>query len=60
MLAAGPTLDGEGNPTGSILILDFDSLAAAETWAAQDPDVKAGLFASVTITAWKIVFPTAG
>ena len=58
MLAAGPTLDDEGNPSGSVLILDFDTPAAAETWAAQDPYAKAELFESVTITAWKKVFPT--
>lgn len=58
MLAAGPTLDADGNPSGSVLILDFDSQADAETWAAEDPYAKAGLFESVTITAWKKVFPT--
>lgn len=59
MLAAGPTLDAEGNPSGSVLIMDFDSIEDAENWAAQDPYAKAGLFESVSITAWKKVFPAA-
>lgn len=59
MLCAGPTLDEEGNPSGSVLILDFDSLAEAEAWAAQDPYAIAGVFESVTVTAWKKVFPEA-
>ena len=57
MLCAGPTLDSSGNPSGSVLIINFDSLADAEAWAKQDPYSKAGLFESVTITAWKKVFP---
>ena len=59
MLCAGPTLDSSGTPSGSVLILNFDSLADAESWAKQDPYAKAGLFESVTITAWKKVFPEA-
>ena len=59
MLCAGPTLDSGGNPSGSVLILNFNSLADAKTWVAQDPYAKAGLFESVTITAWKKVFPEA-
>ncbi len=58
MLVAGPTLDSDGNPSGSVLIMDFDTIAEAEAWAAQDPYAKAGLFESVSITAWKKVFPT--
>jgi uncharacterized protein YciI len=52
---AGPFLDGEGNPTGSLIILDVPDMAAAEAWAAADPYAKAGLFATVTIRAWKKV-----
>jgi uncharacterized protein len=51
----GPFLDDEGNPTGSLIILDVPDRAAAEAWAAADPYAKAGLFESVTIRAWKKV-----
>jgi uncharacterized protein YciI len=52
---AGPFLDAEGNPTGSMIVLDVADMAAAEAWAAADPYAKAGLFESVTIRAWKKV-----
>jgi hypothetical protein len=52
---AGPFLDAEGTPTGSMIVLDVADMAAAEAWAAADPYAKAGLFESVTIRAWKKV-----
>jgi uncharacterized protein len=51
----GPFLDAEGDMTGSLIILTVPAMAAAEAWAAADPYVKAGLFESVTIRAWKKV-----
>lgn len=58
IVAAGPTLtdDGEGM-TGSVLIMEFADRAAADTFAAGDPYAQAGLFASVTITPWRKVYP---
>jgi uncharacterized protein YciI len=52
---AGPFLDADGNPTGSLIVLDVPDMAAAKAWAAADPYGKAGLFESVTIRAWKKV-----
>lgn len=52
---AGPLLSPEGEMNGSLVILDVESLAQAQDWAAADPYAKAGLFASVTITEWKKV-----
>lgn len=49
----GPFLDAAGDMCGSLLVLDVADRAAAETWAAEDPYAKAGLFESVTIRAWK-------
>ena len=40
---------------GSLIVLETDSLAAAEAWAAGDPYKAAGLFESVTVTEWKKV-----
>lgn len=51
---AGPFLEG-GQMCGSLVILNTDSLAAAEAWAAGDPYRAAGLFESVTVTEWKKV-----
>ncbi|MEM8538277.1 MAG: YciI family protein [Pseudomonadota bacterium] len=52
---AGPLLDADGEMCGSLLILDVPDRAAAEAWAADDPYAKAGLFAQVTLRAWKKV-----
>ena len=55
---AGPTLTEDGEAmTGSLIVMECDDLAAAETWAASDPYAKAGLFESVVIRPWKQVFP---
>jgi uncharacterized protein YciI len=49
----GPFLDGNGNMIGSFIILEADSLEAAERWAANDPYMKAGLFASSIVRPWR-------
>ncbi len=54
---AGPTFDDDGeNPNGSLLVIDFPNLAAAEAFAAADPYARAGLFESVVIKPWKMTF----
>ena len=56
--AVGPTLTADGeHMNGSLLIIDFVDLKAAEKFAANDPYAKAGLFESVTIRPWKKVIP---
>ncbi|MBB97852.1 MAG: hypothetical protein CML68_25040 [Rhodobacteraceae bacterium] len=52
---AGPLLDDAGEMCGSLVVLDVEDMAAAKAWAADDPYAKAGLFASVELTAWKKV-----
>jgi len=59
IIAAGPLLDPDGGMIGSVLILDFDTAAEAEAFAAGDPYARAGLFARTTITAWRQVYPKA-
>ncbi|NBC97197.1 MAG: YciI family protein [Deinococcus-Thermus bacterium] len=49
----GPFLDAEGGMTGSLIILEVESMEAARRWAANDPYARAGLFESVTLEAWK-------
>ncbi len=51
---AGPLLD-EDQMIGSLIILDVDDLAAAQSWADGDPYAKAGLFKSVELIPWKKV-----
>ncbi|THD85685.1 YciI family protein [Aliigemmobacter aestuarii] len=52
---AGPFLSPAGEMTGSLVILNVETLADAEAWAKADPYAKAGLFASVDIREWKKV-----
>lgn len=51
---AGPFLSEDGQAmTGSLIVIEADSLAAAEAFAAADPYALGGLFASVDIRAWR-------
>ncbi len=52
---AGPFLDEAGQMCGSLIILDVADMAAAHAWADNDPYAQAGLFATVTLSAWKKV-----
>ncbi len=52
---AGPFLSAQGEMTGSLIVLNVETLAQAQDWAAADPYAQAGLFAQVTITEWKKV-----
>lgn len=49
----GPFLDAGGNMIGSFIILEAENLEAAEHWAANDPYMKAGLFASSVVRPWR-------
>lgn len=55
--AAGPTLDADENMNGSVVILELETLAAAQDFAANDPYTNAGLFDTVSIQPWKKVLP---
>lgn len=63
LLVAGPhpAVDSEepadAGFTGSLVIAEFDSLAAAEAWAAVDPYVEAGVYANVKVKPFKRVLP---
>ena len=52
----GALLDDQGQQIGSILIIDVADRAAAEEFAATDPFVSAGLFASTHIAPFRQVF----
>ena len=52
---AGPLLDETGQMCGSLVVLDVVDIAAAQSWAENDPYAKAGLFADVQLIAWNKV-----
>ena len=52
----GPFLDDvSGAMKGSLVVLDVDTRAEAEAWAANDPYAKAGLFQKARIERFKKV-----
>ncbi len=53
---AGPFLDAEGKPNGSLVIVEAESVEAAVAIADSDPYTKAGLFESVEIKPFNWVF----
>jgi len=63
LLTAGPfpcidALDpGPAGFSGSLIVAEFASLVAAQEWANDDPYLKAGVYASVSVNPYKNVFP---
>ena len=63
LLIAGPhpAIDaddpGSAGFTGSLVVLDFPSLADAQAWADNDPYMEAGVYRSVTVKPFKKVLP---
>ena len=53
---AGPFLDADGKPCGSLVIVKADSIEDATALATQDPYAKAGLFEKVEIKPYNWVF----
>ena len=52
--AAQPT---EAGFTGSLIVAEFDSLEAAQTWANADPYIKHGVYAKVSVKPFIKVLP---
>ena len=63
LLLAGPhpAIDsdnpGDAGFTGSLVVAEFDNLAAAQLWADADPYNAAGVYAGVIVKPFKKVFP---
>lgn len=57
IIVAGPSLDHEGQPNGSILVMRFDEEAQAEAFCAGDPYAQAGLFSNTSIVRWRQTLP---
>lgn len=48
---------GAAGFSGSLIVAEFDSLAAAQAWANADPYVAAGVYAQVVVKPFKQVLP---
>jgi uncharacterized protein YciI len=63
LLLAGPfpSIDsndpGAAGFSGSLIVAEFDTLAAAQSWADADPYVAAGVYAHVSVKPFKKTFP---
>ena len=57
---AGPLLDVEGRPSGSLLVFEAESLIEAERFAAGDPYAQAGLFEQVDVRGFRTVIGGVG
>ncbi len=53
----GPLIDAEGNPCGSLVILEADDLAGAKRIAESDPYLVEGVFEKVEVLETKGVLP---
>ncbi len=63
LLLAGPfpAVDasdpGMAGFSGSLIVAEFDSLAAAQAWAAADPYNGAGVYAQIAVRPFRKTFP---
>ncbi|HET8552500.1 MAG TPA: YciI family protein [Gammaproteobacteria bacterium] len=63
LLLAGPfpAVDspdpGAAGYSGSLIIAEFDTLTDAESWAAADPYIAAGVYGNVTVKPFKQTLP---
>jgi uncharacterized protein YciI len=48
---------GPAGFSGSLIVAEFESLAAARAWAEADPYVTAGVYAKVIVKPFRKVFP---
>jgi len=48
---------GDAGFTGSLIVAEFDSLEAAQSWADADPYIAAGVYQSVVVKPFKKVLP---
>ncbi|RCL28797.1 hypothetical protein C6A77_05345 [Pseudomonas sp. AFG_SD02_1510_Pfu_092] len=48
---------GEAGFSGSLIVAEFESLAAAQAWADADPYIAAGVYDQVVVKPFKQVLP---
>jgi len=48
---------GENGFSGSLVVAEFSELAAAQSWADEDPYISAGVYKNVIVKPFKKVFP---
>jgi len=56
LVTVGPMLDAGGDPIGSLLVVEAADHVAAQAFANADPYAAAGVFASVEVRPFRMVF----
>lgn len=56
LLLAGALLDEKGNPEGSLVVVEAETLEAATAIFHADPFVKQGIFEHVEIKPWRLAY----
>lgn len=51
---AGALLGDDGQPIGSLIVVEAEDLAAAQAQADNDPFTAAGVFESVEVRPWRV------
>lgn len=60
LVLAGALMGADGNPEGSLLVLEAESLEAAEATLLADPFIAEGIFGSVEVKPWRVAFNHSG
>ena len=60
LVYAGALMGADGNPEGSLVVYEADSLEAATAALGADPFIKEGIFGSVEIKPWRIAINHSG
>ena len=60
LVLAGALMGADGNPEGSLLVLEADSLEAARATLLADPFIAEGIFGSVEVKPWRVAFNHSG
>jgi uncharacterized protein YciI len=48
---------GPAGFTGSLIVVEFDSLEDAQAWSDEDPYISAGVYSKVIVKPFNLVFP---
>nr|WP_314528183.1 YciI family protein [uncultured Pseudomonas sp.] len=54
---AGPLLGPQGEPVGSLMVVDFDDEAHVQTWLATEPFTQGGLFQQLDVQCFQNRWP---
>jgi uncharacterized protein len=60
LVLAGALMGEDGNPEGSLLVLEAESLEAAKATLLADPFIAEGIFGSVDVKPWRVAFNHSG